>query len=161
WTRRLQVASAATFSIDAASHFGAAVDACLLVCKLEPGAASQECATYPELNAPAPSSKFALRAGQLVADLHGFDSFGHLGGTSRVKRRAGVKDDCHRLMEVRPRGGATFETGLGEVVSLERSHVYPMLKSSEVVKAQPTPSRYMLVTQRSVGEDTTRIATEA
>ena len=36
-----------------------------------------------------------------------------------------------------------------------------MLKSSELVKPHPTPSRYMLVTQRLVGEDTPRIAREA
>jgi hypothetical protein len=161
WTQRLQVASSAMFSIDAASHFGAAVDACLLVCTLEPGAASQECAVYSELNASAPSSRFAFRAGQLVADLDGFSAFGHLGGTSPIKWRSGIKHDCSRVMELRPRGSGTFENGLGEVARLESSHVYPMLKSSEVVKARPTPTRYMLVTQRSVGEDTTRIATAA
>lgn len=36
-----------------------------------------------------------------------------------------------------------------------------MLKSSDLAKPAPTPSRYMLVAQRTVGEDTSGIAREA
>ena len=64
-------------------------------------------------------------------------------------------------MELRPNGDDDFENGLGEVVSLESIYLYPMLKSSELMKPHPTPSRYMLVTQRLVGEDTPRIKREA
>ena len=64
-------------------------------------------------------------------------------------------------MELRPDGGDDFENGLGEVVSLESTYLYPMLKSSELMKPDPTPSRYMLVTQRLVGEDTPQIEYEA
>ena len=161
WGRCRKLASAATFAIDAAEHFGASVEACLLVCRLEPGAGSHECAVHPGLEASAPSSTLALRDGRLVADLEAFDTFGHLVGRSPLRWRSGVKHDCSRVMELRPRGAGTFENGLGEVVSLEPAHVYPMLKGSEVTKAHPTPSRCMLVTQRSVGEDTRRIAAEA
>lgn len=161
WTRRLQVASASMFSIDAALHFGAAVDACFLVCTLEPRAFSTDCAVYAGLAEPAPMTTFGLRDGQLIADLDAFSAFGHFRGASPVKWRSGIKHDCSRVMELRPRGAGAFENGFGEMVSLESSHVFPMLKSSEVVKARPSPSRYMLVPQRSVGEDTTRIATDA
>ena len=64
-------------------------------------------------------------------------------------------------MELCPRGCDDFENGLGEVVNLESTYLYPMLKSSELMKPHPTPSRYMLVTQRSVGEDTSRIERKA
>ena len=64
-------------------------------------------------------------------------------------------------MELRPKGGSDFENGLGEVVSLERTFLYPMLKSSELMKEKPTPTRYMLVTQRAVGDDTSRIERQA
>ena len=64
-------------------------------------------------------------------------------------------------MELHPHGGSNFKNGLGEVVNLESVYLYPMLKSSELMKAHPAPSRYMLVTQRYVGESTSGIEREA
>ena len=161
WSQNLQVSRSAIYSIDATKHFKASVEACLLVCILEPGAASTECATYPHLKASTHNSAFAFRDGRLVADLDAINTYGHLYGTSPLKWRSGVKHDCSRVMELRPDGGDDFENGLGEVVSLESTYLYPMLKSSELMKPDPTPSRYMLVTQRLVGEDTPQIEYEA
>ena len=161
WSQNLQIATSAIYSIDAAEHFGASVDACLLVCILKPGTTSRECAVYPHLEASTRDSTFALLDGKLVADLDTVNNYGHLYGTSPLKWRSGVKHDCSRVMELRPRGYAGFENGVGEVVNLESTCLYPMLKSSELMKPHPTPSHYMLVTQRSVGEDTSRIEREA
>ncbi len=161
WSRNLQIAMSAGYSIDAAKHFGASVGACLLVCILEPGAASKECAVYSDLDASTHDSMFAFRNGRLVADMGAFEVCGRLFGVSPLKWRSGVKHDCSRVMELRPKGYDDFENGLSEVVSLESTHLYPMLKSSELMKPQPTPSRCMLVTQRSVGEKTSPIERDA
>ena len=161
WSRNLQVATSAIYSINAAEHFGASVDACLLVCILKPGTISRECAIYPDLEASTHNSTFALHNGRLVADLDAINTYGHLYGTSPLKWRSGVKHDCSRVMELYPRGCGAFENGVGEIVKLESAYLYPMLKSSELMKPDPRPSRYMLVTQRSVGEDTSQIKREA
>ena len=161
WGRNSQIAMSAVYSIDATKHFGASVDACLLVCILEPGAASQECAVYSDLDASSHDSTFAFRNGRLVADMDCFEAYGRLSGASPLKWRSGVKHDCSRVMELRSRGYQDFENGLGEVVRLESTYLYPMLKSSELMKPHPTPSRYMLVTQRAVGEETSPIEHDA
>lgn len=162
WSQGLQVAGSAIYRIDAGTHFGAAVDACLLMCVLAPGAASQECTVYPDLESSGhEQTLLALRDGRLVADLDAFNVYGHMAGLSPRKWRSGIKHDCTRIMELRSRGNGYFENGLGEVVRLETTCLYPMLKSSELTKPHPTPSRYMLVTQRAVGEATTRLAREA
>ncbi|MCS1408766.1 MAG: hypothetical protein M2R45_01943 [Verrucomicrobia subdivision 3 bacterium] len=161
WNKNLQIARSAIYSIDATRHFDASVDACLLVCILEPVSASKECDIYLDLEASAHDSKFAFRNGRLVSNLQANESYGYLRGKSPLKWRSGVKHDCTRIMELHPKGRDDFENGLGEVVSLEPNYLYPMLKSSELMKPQPTPSRYMLVTQRWVGEDTSRIEREA
>ena len=51
WTRHLQVGESAMYLIDAPKHFGASVDACLLISILEPGSYSQECKVYRNLEA--------------------------------------------------------------------------------------------------------------
>lgn len=161
WSRNLQIKSSSIYLIDAAEHFGASVDACLLVCVLERDAVSRECVVYSYLDASAPDSTFALRAGRLVSDLGAFNTYGHLFGTSPLKWRSGVKHDCSRVIELHPKGCDYFENGLGEIVRLEPTHLYPMLKSSELMKPHLNPSRYMLVTQRSVGDDTSQIERDA
>ena len=149
------------YLIDASKHFNASVDACLLVSVLKPGASSSECAIYQDISTfDCDHSTFAFRNGRLVADLDSFNTYGHVSGKSPLKWRSGVKHDCSRVMELRRRGSDDFENGLGEVVSLEPTNLYPMLKSSDLMKPHPTPSRYMLVTQRRIGEDTSRIERE-
>ena len=161
WSGNFQIANATVYLIDAVKHFGASVDACLLVCVLEPGATSDECAVYPTLDASSPSTVFAYRHGRLVADLDAYDAYGHLSGPSPLRWRSGIKHDCARVIELWPHGDGRFRNGFGEVVRLETTYLYPMLKSSDLAKAASTPSRYMLVTQRAVGEDTSGIAREA
>lgn len=161
WSENLQIAKSAIYSIDAAAHFGASVDACLLVCILEPGTTSKECTIYMNFHTSTHSSMLSVHDGRLVADLDSINTYGHLYGKSPLKWRSGVKHDCTRVMELRPKGGDNFENGLGEVVSLEPTYLYPMLKSSELMKPHPIPLRHMLVTQRFVGEDTLRIRRDA
>lgn len=161
WNHGLRLEKAVSYSVDASRHFGAAVDACLLVCFLGSKAESRECAVYSNLEAKQKHSAFGLRHGRLVADLDIVDRYIHLCGSSPLKWRSGVKHDCAQVMELRPAGRGRFRNGLGEILTLETMYLYPALKSSELVRPHPTPSRYMLVTQRSIGEDTRRIEHEA
>ena len=161
WSRNFQVSSSAVYEIDAAAYFGAAVDACFLICILEPGAGSRECAVYPDLDSSARTSTFALLDGRLVADSGAAARYGHLYGESPLKWRSGVKHDCASVMELHHRGGDEFENGLGESTRLEGTYLYPSLKSSELMKPGSVPSRCMIVTQRWAGENTSRIRLEA
>ena len=161
WSKQLQIKSSATYSVNAHEHFGASVDACLLVCTLEPGASSQECEIYLHLDESTAYSKFAFRNGRLVANLSAFEKFGYLQGRSSFKWRSGIKHDCSRIMELHVCGPQSFKNGFGDVVTLEPTFLYPMFKSSELAKETSEPSRYMLVTQRHVGEDTSTIQHKA
>ena len=154
WKGNWQIARSAIYSIDAAKYFEASVDACLLVCTLKPGVTSRKCASYPGIEESARRSNFGLHDRRLVADLDALGRYGHLYGTSPLRWRSGVKHDCSQIMELSPKGSGEFENGLGEIVMLESTYLYPMLKSSQLVKQDPTPSRYMLVTQQAVGDDT-------
>ena len=161
WSKRLQIKASGIYSVNALEHFGAAVEACVFVCILEPRACSQECNVYQDLGARKPDSIVAYRNGRLVANLKALERCEHLYGRSPIKWRSGIKHDCSRIMELSPRGADTYANGLGEIVHLEPTFLYPMLKSSELMKPSPTPSRHMLVTQRNVGEDTSQIARKA
>ena len=159
WKDGLGVRKAKMFLIDAAVHFGAAVDACLLVCEMG-DCPSQECEVYQAIGDRSPSHVFGCRDGQLVRDVAGYERWKHLRGTESYKWRSGVKHDCSKVMELR-RLGQLYSNGLDEAVALEATCLYPMLKSSEIAKSASVPERWMLVTQESVGDDTSLIRERA
>jgi len=161
WKHNLQIEKASTYGISAADHFGASVDACLMVAVLKPGGHSKECKAFATLESSKPNTTFGLRGGRLVADLASLGAYGHLCGTSPLKWRSGIKHDCSRVMELKPGAQPNlYKNGLGETVKLESTFLFPMLKSSELSKGS-MPSRYMLVTQAAIGEETARIAGSA
>ncbi len=161
WSKRLQVRASSIYLVDALEHFGAAVEACLLICILEPGKSTQECKVHRDLDAQEPDSTLAFRKGRIVANLPSLERYEHLYGRTPMKWRSGVKHDCSRVMELYPNGNHVFRNGFGEIVDLEATFLYPMFKSSDLIKQHPSPSRYMLVTQRNVGEDTSQIERNA
>lgn len=154
WRNNLGLASAELFRIDAKAAFSAAVDAGLLICNLAPGARNSECPVYPNLEATSPEALLGFRDGHIIADAAAYDRLRRLRGQCPFVWRSGVKHDCARVMELREREGV-LKNGFGEVIDIERDHLYPMLKSSEVARGTaPSLRRQMLVPQRTVGQDT-------
>jgi len=64
-------------------------------------------------------------------------------------------------MELRREDGA-YRNGLNEIVDIEDDRAYPLLKSSDLAHPdRAVPRRFMLVTQRQIGEDTCLLKTLA
>ena len=60
-------------------------------------------------------------------------------------------------MELRKEGNR-YRNGLDELIELEDDYLYPMLKSSEITNGHSKePTRWMLVTQKAVGDETSVI----
>ncbi len=77
-----------------------------------------------------------------------------------MRWRSGVKHDCSKVMELRKDGDGLLNE-FGESVKIENDYLFPMLKSSDLSKSDPTPSKYMLVPQKRIGEDTQVISLKA
>src|SRR5271157_346301 len=161
WRNDIHLEKAQIFPIDAAASFGAAVDACFLVCTLAQRAHSRECHSFSDFDPISRATIFGYRDSRLLANLSAYERWGHLQGEEHYKWRSGVKHDCSKVMELN-RNGDCFLSGFGERLDLESDYIFPMLKSSEIAKGQyGLPTRWMLVTQKSVGEDTRFIRTTA
>ena len=112
---------------------------------------------FGRLNDSDVESVIGFADGMLLADVAAYQRWKHLGGEQVIKWRSGIKHDCSKVMEL-SREGSKYRNGLGELVELEDSFLFPMLKSSHVAKGVTvSKDRFMLVTQRTVGEDTARI----
>lgn len=157
WKNGIGLEQPAIYRIDADFHFHAAVDAALLVVHFGPGAHDQEAKVFRRLSDSDVESIIGFEDGTLLADVAAYHRWKHLCGEEVIKWRSGIKHDCSRVMELSWEGGK-YRNGLGELVELEDTYLYPMLKSSHVAKGVTVKkNRLMLVTQRTVGEDTARI----
>lgn len=169
WETGLPIASCEIRPIDAVRHFGARVDACLLVCRTGgAGADLSDCRVFEDLESRQCTGVFGWRDGRLVADVTAYERVKYLlggavsGVAGRARWRSGIKHDCSAVFEFRKDNGGKLINGLGDVVDLEEDHLFPLLKSSDVARGKaPALDRYMLVPQRRVGEETDSIAGRA
>lgn len=150
WSRHLSIGSAEIRRIDAKRYFGAAVDACLLIVKIQPDVTRQDCGDYDSLEASTPTTIFGMREGMLVADVHLFERHRFLLGRGLSGWRSGIKHDCSSVFEL-IRSGPGYENKLGEQVFIEEETVFPLLKSSDLAKHRQ-PNKWLLVPQRTVTE---------
>ena len=161
WRRGQPIAKADIYRIDAAAHFGAAVDSCLVVITSSAMVQTFDCWVHDKLTVDAVNAVFGYDNGRLIADTTAYASWQHLEGVGQLKWRSGIKHDCTRVMELRQIDGK-YRNGFGELIDLENDYLYPMLKSSDVAHADdPSPGRYMVVPQRFVGESTELIQQRA
>lgn len=144
------------YPIDAKKHFDASVEACLFILTTDVGNA--DCEVYESLDSLKPSHVIGERDGMIVSDVHQYEKWRHLRGQDlHYIWRSGIKHDCSKIMELEPVNGG-YVNGLGETVELEKQYIYPLLKSSDVGNGRTSSYRkVVLITQKSVGEDTTQI----
>jgi len=161
WSEQRKLSSARMYLIDSVKSFGASVDACLLVCRFGRRATRSTCDVFSDFSGGQPIQQFGFRDGRLIADTDLYQKWHHLRAASPVRWRSGIKHDCAKVMELR-RQGNRFTNGWGEVVDLEDTFVFPLLKSSQVAAGRTSQTdRWMLVPQRRVGDDTAMIRQQA
>ena len=149
----LHVADSFLWRIDAMKTFGAAVDACLFAVRLDGSSHNYRCRVFESLDASCSTSTMGLVEGALVADVDSHAASRQYDGSSPVEWRQGVKHDLAAVMELRTDGGGKLHNSLGEAVEVEDDWVYPLLKGSDVNTGR-APERYVIVTQRSLADET-------
>lgn len=161
WKNKIALERSAIYRIEADLHFEAAVDAVLLVMHFRPGTHDLEAKVYPRLHGDTNTETIiGYDDGILLADMAAYLRWKHLGGEEIIKWRSGIKHDCSKVMEV-CKEGTKYRNGFGELVGLEDTYLYPMLKSSQVARGSDGTNRYMLVPQRTMGGDTKEIQNRA
>ena len=162
WSQSLPIESAKVYRVDAKLHFGASVDACLLVVGIRPGANSKDCTDYSSLAAVEPQAIFGIRDDIMVADIRLYERWHGLLGRGLSGWRSGIKHDCSSVFELVQRGGE-WENGLGARVDVEAEVLFPLLKSSDLARTRH-PRKWLLVPQKTMTaspEDLQRSAPKA
>jgi len=161
WQQGIRLGRSHIYLIDAQKAFGASVTACLLVCDTTYEERDQVCTVYSDISEDVYETTIGFRDNRLIARAEYYERWRHLAGEERYRWRSGIKHDCAKVMELRKEVHG-YRNKLGELYDLEDTYIYPMLKSSDIAGAEtPQPSRWMLVTQRTVGESTIPIRYKA
>jgi len=160
WINHFNIGRATLHLIDASTHFGVSVDACLLVVHTGVPDLSPSAGVYSDLTFDQKLNTFGLIGRELVADVDEYNRLRDIDGLSYYTWRSGVKHDAVSVMELK-KEGSTLVNGTGERVEIEPTYLYPLLKSSDLANGRLTPQRYVLVTQRRPGDDTKDISRTA
>jgi 16S rRNA A1518/A1519 N6-dimethyltransferase RsmA/KsgA/DIM1 with predicted DNA glycosylase/AP lyase activity len=161
WRNNFRLEAASMHIVDAARCFNASVNACLLICRSGEPPSTRRCIVYDGISNEKKIGVIGMHNSELVADLEKYEKWSRLDGIERYKWRSGVKNDCAKVMEL-VRHQDRFANGLGELYDLEEDLLYPLFKSSDIVKNKvAVPKRWVLITQRDVDEDTTFIREKA
>ena len=159
WQNDGRIADASLHRIDAKKYFGASVEACLLL--VTTGVAgTAEAKVFENLSAKRPATKLGLVGQELVFNIQSYRRMSHLEGLCPYQWRSGVKHDCAAVMELWSEG-TKLHNNLGEAVNIESDYLFPFLKCSDLANLRIVPDRFVVVTQRRVGEDTSGIARKA
>jgi len=142
----IAVEGARVWPIDARQYFKASVAACLFYLPVGQGRVRRE---IPLLIHDGPGAGERV---QWIAEPSAI--------ASGRGWRQGIKHDAAALMELIPVAGGGFANRRGESVAVEESHLYPLLKASDLFHGRP-PTRRVLLTQRRLGDDTRQLATDA
>jgi SAM-dependent methyltransferase len=161
WKHAERLTSSRIYLIDAMKYFGASVDACFFI--MEVGdSGTQECQLYDSLWETKPARRFGYRDGILASNKEQYEKWQHLRGVDLIYIwRSGIKHDCAKVLELYQEDG-NFRNGYGEKVIIENTYLYPLNKSSDVGNgSEKHPRKYLLITQRYVGEETGHIRYDA
>jgi hypothetical protein len=157
----LNVSESFLIEIDAKKEFDASVDACLLVVgfNLPKRKRNHDYEVYKSLDGKL-LKKVGHRKGLTIGNLGDFEKSESLLGESPQKWRSGIKHDASSIMEFTKSDGRLIN-GLGVEVDLEEDYLYPLMKGSDVATGRERDPKFVLVTQKKVGEETDSIATNA
>jgi hypothetical protein len=151
--------STCIYLIDAKFHFGASVEACLFVLSITDIVDNSDCKVYKDLRSREIFDLIGERDGLILRDTTKYERWRHLTGQDlKYVWRSGIKHDCAKVMELEQIHDALFLNGIGEKYFLEKKYLYPLLKSSDIGNGRTENyRRLVLITQQSVGDDTSSI----
>lgn len=162
WKGDVHLSYASIHKIDARFYFDASVDACLFVLKLGGSDRILSCDIFENISDEQPAATIGYQDKLILADVTTYQRLCALKGVDpNYTWRSGIKHDCSKVMEL-IRDGDYFINGYDEKESLEEDFMFPLLKSSDVANGRTHhPTRYMLVTQKYTGEDTSNLRMRA
>lgn len=156
---KLAISEVSIYEVNAWEYFKVNVSACLFFAQGNNQSFQKVlCPIYAEFSSKIPDKIIGFYNNQLVANIEVYQKFKNIDIGSELQWRSGIKHDCSKVMELEATKTG-LKNGFGELIDIENKYLYPMYKSSDIAKNTIlSPTKYMLVTQQKIGDDTNKIA---
>lgn len=142
---------------DAKVHFNASVDASLFRCSFGRKQDRLTCKVASLVSPQSIESEFGWVGNKFVSNINVYQETQSYDGSSPFVWRQGVKHDCSKILELDLVDGK-YKNGFNDFIGIEDDLVFPLVKSSDVQNSPlSTPRKFVIITQKKVGEDTTYI----
>jgi hypothetical protein len=152
------ISNLTALKFDAKLYFNASVDASLFRCDFGQKQDELACKVSTIESPQSIESTFGWVDNKFVSDIGAYHDSQSFDGFSPFVWRQGVKHDCSRILELDFVDGV-YKNGFNDDVDIEDDLVFPLVKSSDVQNSPlSTPRKFVIITQKKVGEDTTYIA---
>ena len=151
------------YNFDAKKEFGVSTDASLVLIRIgEEKKKVEQAVVYSIYDYTKPISKFGWVGTEFVSNVDKY-LLGKLVEKGQAKEehfiwRSGIKHDASKVMEL-----SNCQEGIiakdGTVFNADQSCIYPLYKSSDISKIEKDsiPRKFVIVTQRKIGESTDEI----
>lgn len=147
-----KIAQIEQYNINAKKEFDASVSASLFFANLNQPFSAQ-CKIYDFYDGTY-KKEFGWSGNKFVSDTSLYAETKDIDGMSPFVWRSGVKHDCSKIMELKRING-TYINGLNEIVDVEHSCIYPLIKSSDIKAAKiDKANRFIIITQRRTSDNT-------
>ncbi|MBI5056756.1 MAG: N-6 DNA methylase [Nitrospirae bacterium] len=146
--------------INAKEHFDAAVEASLFKCSFgrDDNQSAFLCKVSMLASPNVVENTFGWVRDKFVSDMNSYGAYKKYDGVSRYIWRQGIKHDCSKIMELDALQNNKYRNGLGQEADIEDELIYGLIKSSDLNSPVITQLRkYVIVTQRMIGESTAAI----
>lgn len=162
WLKGLNINSISLHQIDSKKYFDVSVDACLFVANFNKDKDNEKIATvYNDISFNEKISTFGLYENEIIANIDNYLKYKKFNKADKhYQWRSGIKHDASKVMELTKKGNY-FYNGFNEKVNIEEEFIYPLLKSSDISKSNINPRKYVIITQKHVGDDTNKIKENA
>ena len=158
WLKGLNINSISLHQIDSKKYFDVSVDACLFVANIKKDKDNEKIATvYNDISFNNKISTFGLYENEIIANIDNYLKYKKFNKPNKhYQWRSGLKHDASKVMELTKKDNC-FYNGFNEKVNIEDEFIYPLLKSSDISKSNINPRKYVIITQKYIGDDTNKI----
>lgn len=161
--KNLLFSHVAIYAVDMKKHFKINADGCLFFAQGDRKNCINHnypmyCYCYSSLNSIKYDQKIGYENNHLISNILIYRQFKNIDNGCEFKWRSGIKHDCSKIMELELTKEG-LRNGFHDLVHIENTYLFPMYKSSNIAKSNLLePKKYMLVTQKKIGCETSSIA---
>ena len=159
WQKNIEYKEGRVYPIDTKRYFNACCDASFFVLDFREKVDNKSCKLYDNIEDRTEINAYSCIENYVSCNISFLKKQNYF-GKSDYTWRSGIKHDCTKVFELtvnKSSGKIFLINGFGETLDVEPHFIFPLLKSSDLVRGRQVIRKNIIVPQRKIGDDTSII----